>query len=215
MFKAVLFDMDGTITDPEKIYQRFWYGCAQDLGYTEFTKQDCLDLRSLNNQDAEVMLTTRYEGRVDYHKLHDAVTIGVKDYLDAHDIPVKPGAFEVLKELHTMGIPAAVVTAGRLDPARERLGRAGLLDSFDYVISAHDMPKGKPYPDPYLHACKELGVAPEDTIAVEDSPNGVKSAASAGCNVIMVPDMTEPDEELSQLLFARVDDLTGIIPYVK
>ena len=67
--------------------------------------------------------------------------------------------------------------------------------TLDDVISAHDVPRGKPYPDPYLHACKALGVAPENTIAVEDSPNGVRSAAAAGCNVIMVPDLTEPDEE--------------------
>lgn len=214
MIQAVLFDMDGTITDTERIYQHFWYNCAMDLGYTKFTHADCLDLRSLNSKDARQMLTERYPNHIDYDKLHDAVHIGVIQYLDEHDIPIKPGAFEVLKALHERSIPAAIVTAGQLEPARERLARAGLLDLFDDVISAHDVPHGKPHPDPYLHACKALGVSPENTIAVEDSPNGVRSAAAAGCNVIMVPDLTEPDDELRKLLFARVDDLAGVIPYL-
>jgi len=55
-----------------------------------------------------------------------------------------------------------------------------------------------------------LGISPEKTFAVEDSPNGVTSAYRAGCNVIMVPDLTEPDEELMKMLYARIDTLPNI-----
>ena len=65
-----------------------------------------------------------------------------------------------------------------------------------------------------MYACEQLGLAPEECIAVEDSPNGVKSAYGAGCKVIMVPDQTEPDEELSKLLYACVDRLDGIEAYL-
>jgi DNA helicase-2/ATP-dependent DNA helicase PcrA len=70
--------------------------------------------------------------------------------------------------------------------------------------------RGKPAPDVYLYACRKLGLAPEECMAVEDSPNGVKSAAAAGCRVVMVPDQTEPDEQLSELLYAKVDIISDI-----
>lgn len=54
--------------------------------------------------------------------------------------------------------------------------------------------EGKPSPDIYLYACRQLGLAPEECMAVEDSPNGVMSAYRAGCKVVMVPDQTQPDE---------------------
>ena len=70
--------------------------------------------------------------------------------------------------------------------------------------------QGKPAPDIYAYACEALGLEPKEVFAVEDSPNGVKSAYSAGCNVIMIPDLTEPDEELRKLLYARLDCLVDI-----
>ena len=69
---------------------------------------------------------------------------------------------------------------------------------------------GKPAPDIYAYACKELGLDPSETFAVEDSPNGVISAYEAGCRVIMVPDMDQPDEEVSKKLYRKVDKLLDI-----
>lgn len=59
--------------------------------------------------------------------------------------------------------------------------------------------EGKPSPDIYLYACGQLGLAPEECMAVEDSPNGVLSAYRAGCKVVMVPDQTQPDAELKSV----------------
>jgi DNA helicase-2/ATP-dependent DNA helicase PcrA len=75
--------------------------------------------------------------------------------------------------------------------------------------------EGKPSPDVYLYACERLGQAPESCMAVEDSPNGVLSAWRAGCQVVMVPDLTQPDEALKEKLYARVDTLAEIIPLIK
>ena len=87
----------------------------------------------------------------------------------------------------------------------------GLYGCFDKLISATMVKEGKPSPDIYLYACKQLGLRPEQCMAVEDSPNGVYSAFRAGCKVVMVPDQTEADEELQKCLYAKADTLYDIV----
>ena len=77
-------------------------------------------------------------------------------------------------------------------------------------MSAKQVAHGKPAPDVYLYACEQIGEKPQDCIAVEDSPNGIKSAYAAGCKPVMVPDLTPPDQELQPLLYAVVDTLDGL-----
>ena len=69
---------------------------------------------------------------------------------------------------------------------------------------------GKPMPDVYLFACAELGEAPENCVAVEDSPNGVLSAWRAGCKVAMIPDLSEPDEETAAMLTYKAESLAAL-----
>ena len=125
-------------------------------------------------------------------------------------IPLKPGALEILSWLRSNGITVAMATANDYKRTMGYLGQIGLEDSFDKVICADMVKFGKPAPDIYAYACKELDVEPSCAFAVEDSPNGVTSAYKAGCKVIMVPDLTEPDEDLKKMLYARCDTLMGI-----
>ncbi len=86
-------------------------------------------------------------------------------------------------------------------------------------MSAEDVKRGKPYPDIYEYACRKLGLRPEECIAYEDSPNGIISAHDAGINAIMIPDMSQPDEELRQICFGvfptLVDSFAAIEPMLK
>ena len=69
---------------------------------------------------------------------------------------------------------------------------------------------GKPAPDVYLYACEAIGKDPSDCIAVEDAPNGVLSASRAGCNVVFVPDLTPLGDDLKDVVFGEISDLSGL-----
>ena len=68
-----------------------------------------------------------------------------------------------------------------------------------------------PFPDIYLYACEQIGEAPGDCLAIEDSPNGVRSAVSAGIKTVMVPDLSQPDEETAGMIVAKADTLYDVI----
>jgi len=132
------------------------------------------------------------------------------EYLQHVEIALKPGAVEVLEYLQAKGIQTAVATATELPRAEKYLKKVGLYPYFDRIISATMVEYGKPAPDIYQYTCKELGLLPQECIAVEDSPNGVTSAYKAGCKVVMVPDQTQPEPEMMHMLYACVDNLWEI-----
>ena len=207
--KAVLFDLDGTLTDTERLYQVAWPKALEHFGY-EMSSDKPLTLRSLGRPFAVQQFKDWYGQDFDYWAVRNYRKQMVEEMLAETGIPLKPGAKEILSWLREHDIFVSLVTANDKERAERYLKKIGLFEYFNAVVCADMVKVGKPAPDIYAFACESLGIAPEDTYAVEDSPNGCMSAYSAGCNVIMIPDLTEPDEELKSKLFARLDCLMDI-----
>ncbi len=207
--KAVLFDLDGTLTDTEKFYQKAWPEALRHFGY-EVSDDFALEFRSLGRPFAPLRFREMFGEDFDYQAVREYRKLLVEDIIRENGIPLKPGARQILGWLRENGILTALVTANNFGRAERYLKKIDLFDCFDKIICANMVEKGKPAPDIYAYACRELKLDPGETFAVEDSPNGVTSAYLAGCNVIMVPDLTEPDEELSRKLYRRVDELMDI-----
>ncbi|SCW49034.1 haloacid dehalogenase superfamily, subfamily IA, variant 3 with third motif having DD or ED [Ruminococcaceae bacterium YRB3002] len=211
---AVIFDLDGTITDTEKYYQKAWPAALEHFGY-KAEPWMALELRSLGRPFAPLQFKEWFGEDFDYDAVREYRKQLIKEEIRLHGIPLKPGAREILKWLRDEGITVAMATANGLRRTTSHLQRIGLEDAFDRIICADMVEFGKPAPDIYRYACEALEVEPSRAMGVEDSPNGVRSAYGAGLKVVMVPDLTEPDEELSKLLYARVDTLTDIIGLIK
>ena len=211
--KAVIFDMDGTLIDTEKYYRVFWPKAMAEFGYT-LTDEQVLSMRSLGRPFAPAQLKAWFGENLDYYAVRNRRKELMEECLEREGIEKKPGAVEILEILKQKNITAAIATATDLERTEKYLAKVGLTGYFDKLISATMVKEGKPSPDIYEYACEQLGYEPCECIAVEDSPNGVLSAFRAGCKVIMVPDQTRPDEELSKYLYACVDTLDLIENYL-
>ena len=118
-----------------------------------------------------------------------------------------------IKFLKTKKIKRAIATATDEERATRYLKQIGLYPYFDKIICATMVKSGKPSPDIYQYACRQLELMPQECMAVEDSPNGVMSAYRAGCKVVLVPDQSEPEEELKDKLYGCVESLDKIEQY--
>ena len=211
--KAVIFDMDGLLLDTEKLLIRFWIQAANEAGFP-MTLEQALSIRSLHRSFAIPYLQGLFGETFDYVGIRSRRMELMSAYLSQNPLELKRGAVELLSFLNEKDIPAAVATATDYERTKEYLTKVGIFDSFRRIVCATMVARGKPEPDIYIYAAEQLGLKPEECIALEDSPNGVKSAASAGCRTIMIPDLTEPDEELSRLAFATARSLDGVIDII-
>lgn len=209
MIKAVIFDMDGVLIDTEKHYFSCWIQASKEAGFP-FTKEQALSLRSCDAKVAEKRMKEIFGEEFDYYAIRERRRQLVKETLEQCGLEMKPEVEETLKLLREKGIKTAVATATPLDRTKEHLTQLGIMELFDSIVSAKEVEHGKPAPDVYLYACEQIGEKPEDCIAVEDSPNGILSAYRAGLKPVMVPDLTQPDEELKLLLFGCVNSLSGV-----
>ncbi len=182
---AVLFDMDGTLIDSERLWGIALGELARQYGGR---LSDEARLAMIGTSEAET-----------FRLLHEDLGQPWRDpragsrwvatrigELFANELTWQPGARELLTEVRAAGVPTALVTStGRrlVDVALRTLDPT----NFDVVVTADDVSARKPDPMPYLTAAAALGVDPAGCVAVEDSPVGVASALAAGCTVVAVP----------------------------
>ena len=209
MIKAVISDMDGVMLDTEKLYVRFWCEAARFYGYP-MQKEHALGIRSMARPFAIEKLQGWFGRNFDYDAVRNKRKELMNAYVTEHGVEAKRGAKELLVWLKANGYRTALATATPVERASSYMSQVGLLPYFDKMISARMVAHGKPEPDVYLYAAAQLGVSPEECVALEDSQNGVRSAAAAGCKTVLVPDLDNPEEELRPLLYAVAKDLTQV-----
>lgn len=212
MIKLVLFDMDGLVVDTEKYYQASWIIAAKEFGF-QMSRETALALRSCTREVAKPMLEGLFGEGFDFDRVRARRRELVEEAVKRHGIDRMPYVDELLALLKEKGIMAHIVTATDEERCKRFLSLAGLRCSFDKITCANMVKIGKPEPDVYLYALERAGVRADEVLALEDSPNGVKSASRAGLSVIMVSPLDE-GEEIKEFYTKKVADLSGVIDYL-
>ncbi|WP_406064237.1 HAD family phosphatase [Streptomyces sp. NBC_01077] len=182
--QAVLFDMDGTLVDTERLWRRTVEDAALDLGLV-LTDADLAFVLGRAIDACAEYLSARAAGRAEPWRLSGSLERRFTELVRQRVDPL-PGAVELLRAVRAAGVPMALVSASPrpvVDTVLDVLGR----HRFSTSVAAGETPRTKPFPDPYRAASTALGVDPTRCVAVEDTPTGIASAEGAGCTVLAVP----------------------------
>lgn len=212
---AVIFDMDGLMFDTERVCMKAWDYSGEKLGFGKNAGQMVFKTLGCTTNKAMEILKAQFGPSFDGDKWMQITRAFAEDYYKQNGVPTMKGLFELLDYLKAQGFKLAVASSSSRHSVMRNLGSADIVDRFDVLISGDMITKSKPHPQIYLKACEELGEKPENCYALEDSRNGIHSAANAGCKTIMVPDLWQPDEETKAIIYAKCDSLLDAINIIK
>jgi HAD superfamily hydrolase (TIGR01509 family) len=206
---AVVFDNDGLLLDTESVWTRAEEDLFERRGL-EFTPADKLELVGTSAEIAGGILERRLGEPGRAEELLEELNALVVAELE-HGVEAMVGARELLERLRERGVPIGLVSNSPLRFVKRSIEIVGFEGHFDVVLSAHEVAAPKPAPDPYLEACRRLGVEPgPSVVALEDSPTGVAAARAAGLTVIGVPSVEGVElDEAHHLAETLLDEIVS------
>ncbi|MGW6194858.1 HAD family hydrolase [Kribbella sp. NPDC055110] len=204
--RAVLWDMDGTLVDSEKVWAEVQLELLASLGAT-WTLEDCLSLIGSDLRDAvQVWMARIPDGVITAEELADRMFSEVVEAL-RQEVTFQPGALELLQALRKEEIPCALVSASYRVMIDAVLGHLP-PDPFAVIVAGDEVTLGKPNPEPYLTGAARLGVDPADCVVIEDSMTGTEAGTAAGMYVVAVPQWVTIPDAPRRLVVKSLEPLT-------
>lgn len=200
--KAILFDFDGVIADTEPLYDIFIneLGIKYNLGIDNFASK----VKGVPIPD----IVQKYFSHLE-PGLIEQVKNELLNFETTMDIPPVSGALEFIAHLRKEGYQLGLVTSSQLVKMQRALKILGLEDSFQSIVTANRITKGKPDPMCFLLAAKDLGVDPQNCIVFEDSIHGINAGLNAEMKVIGLTS-SFGEERIKDMVFATLDDFSDI-----
>jgi len=221
MIKAVIFDMDGVLLDSEPFYFASNMGIFQELGFGgQMTMEDYKPFVGAPAWFMWETLLARFGAAVVNRPIVELVHYEREKYLKflqakcaAGEVAPIPGVIKLLDDLVESGHKMAIASSSDINVIHTVVDALGIRKYFDFLATGDYVKHGKPAPDIFLYAAKELGIAPEKCAVIEDSCNGVKGAAAAGMYVVGYYNPHSGEQDLSAA-DTIIDNLDNWRPYM-
>jgi HAD superfamily hydrolase (TIGR01509 family) len=207
---AVVFDLDGVLLDSEQVWDAARRDLVAETGGT-WTEEASTAMLGMSAPEWSRYVHERLGVPLSPEEIdREVVRRVIARYRDGP--PVIPGAREAVQRLAAR-FPLGLATSSNREVVDAVLDALDVAGRFATTVSSEEVPRGKPSPDVYLEAARRLGAAPVDTVAIEDSSNGIRSAAAAGMRVIAIPNPHFPPAPDALALAAEaLPDLGALTP---
>jgi len=209
--KGVFFDMDGLLIDSERLTREACKYAGGECG-VGFTDEFYGTLIGKSDDESKRAVLERFGTNFPFDTFMTLVSSKMKELLQHGDL-FKKGAREIVQYVDDIKIPTALVTSSHHNDVHERIGE--MIGYFSTVVARDDVQRGKPAPDLYIEGISRLGLNPDECIVFEDSPVGAEAALQAGLNVVIVPDLIKPGNEIKNKVSAICEDLFEALDYLK
>ncbi len=179
-WKAVLFDMDGTLIDSEWFHYKAWRTALKAYDFALESELWLNELAGKTDGQTFEVLHGRYAFDPDREAFFEKVRTCIAQQHEAESILLMPGATDLIHFLHEREVVMAVVTSSKREVAIYHLERNRIRHFFSVLVTRTDVQRPKPDPEPYFRCVDELGVTADHCLVLEDSLTGTTSAKSAG-----------------------------------
>ena len=207
-----LFDMDGLLFDNETIYINYGKKIAEEMGYifdVHFIEQST----GATNEAFRKMCLEKFGEDFDFDIYCHRVESYIREQADNGNIPLMPGAKEILEYLRENNKKMVLATSAGIEMARKLTESKNIKEYFSHMITSEHVKKGKPDPEVFLKGAEKTGVNPEKAMVFEDSFNGIRAAHAAGMYPVMIPDKLKPNDEIKKLYYKEFKSLKEVIRY--
>lgn len=191
---TIIFDMDGLMFDTGSVFIKAWDYAGEKMG---IGKAGYMTMKTLGMsiQMSKKLWVEEFGNKYDEDLLRKYTKEFLQKYYSENSVPIKQGLYELLDFLKQHNYKIGVGSSSPRWEVENHLRDAKICEYFHSIVCGDMVSKSKPEPEIYLKACELLGEIPENCIALEDSKNGLLAAHNAGCKVVMIPDLWQPDEE--------------------
>ena len=214
MIDGVIFDMDGTMFDTERMWATFWEPALAALGlpYREGLAEAARGTAGVTTRN---VVRQFYGPDCDAEAIVDSLHRVADEVFFSAPVPKKPGLDALLAWLKARHIPMAVASSSREAMIRHNLDVWGLTQNFTAIVSGQHVAHSKPDPEIFLLTAQKLGVEPSRCLVLEDSYNGVRAGAAGGFVTVMVPDLVPADDEMKRLYTMECASLEEVLEKLK
>ena len=209
MIRVVVFDLDGVLVESEDLWDEARRAVAAEHRGT-WRDDATRAMQGMSSPEWAAYLHDEVGVDLPKDEIVDVVVDGLLDRYRQH-LPLLPGAVEAVRRMSARW-PLGLASSANRAVIDVVLDLAGLGDAFAVTLSSEEVPRGKPAPDVYVEVARRLGEEPRHCVAVEDSTNGIRSAAAAGCCVVAVPNREFPPDAAvlsdAAVVLRDLDELT-------